>query len=204
VRITRPYYLGRCEVTQAQYERLTGVNPSEFPGDPNRPVERVSWLDARAFLRKLDELPQDGGPYGRYHLPTEAQWEYACRAGTTTDYSFGDAADLLAEYAWYSRNWDGSTRPVGLKLPNAWGLHDMHGNVREWCQDLFCENYYATSPGVDPTGPSTGSKRVFRGGSWDGGPQGRRSAFRSRFPANDSEGSLLGFRAAMTIESRAE
>ncbi len=201
VRITRPFYLGRFEVTQAQYKRLMGVNPSQFQGDPNLPVERVSWLDARAFLRKLDELPRDQGPYGRYHLPTEAQWEYACRAGSTTDYSFGDSADRLGEYAWYSGNWEGSTSPVGMKLPNPWGLHDMHGSVREWCQDLFCQHDYATSPRVDPTGPASGANRVFRGGSWDGGPQGRRSAFRSRFPAHDPDGALLGFRAVMSIES---
>ncbi|TVS17822.1 MAG: hypothetical protein EA424_12035 [Planctomycetaceae bacterium] len=201
VRITRPFYLGRFEVTQAQYERMMGVNPSQFQGDPNLPVESVSWFDARAFLRKLDELPQDQGPYGRYHLPTEAQWEYACRAGSTTDYSFGDSADILGEYAWYSGNWGGSTHPVGMKLPNAWGLHDMHGSVREWCQDLFCQDYYATSPGIDPTGPASGTQRVYRGGSWDGGPQGRRSAFRNRFPAHDPHGALLGFRVVMSIAS---
>ena len=131
VRITKPLYLSVHEVTQEQYERVMGNNPS-FNKAANKPVEQVSWDDAVEFCRKLSV--REGA---EYRLPTEAEWEYACRAGTTTAYSFGDDASRLGDYAWYIENSGRTTQPVGEKLPNAWGLYDMHGNVREWCQDWY-------------------------------------------------------------------
>jgi len=135
VRITKPFYLGVCEVTQEQYERVMAQNPSRFKGDPQRPVGYVSWTGAAEFCRKLSE--KEGVTY---RLPTEAEWEYACRAGTTTRYCFGDDEASLGEYAWYGSV---GRYPVGEKTPNAWGLCDMHGNVWEWCADWYDADYYA-------------------------------------------------------------
>ncbi len=193
VRITRPFYLGTTEVTQAQYEQVMGENPGYFTGDPRRPVEQASWDDAQEFCRRLSQ--KEGK---EYRLPTEAEWEYACRAGTTTRFSFGDDEARLGDYAWYDDNSGNSTHPVGQKRPNPWGLYDMHGNVWEWCADRYAEDYYAESPPDDPVGPSSGLVRVLRGGSWNYGPNYARSADRSRYTpvlrfAND------GFRAARTL-----
>jgi formylglycine-generating enzyme required for sulfatase activity len=138
-----------------------GTNPSEFKGDQQRPVERVSWEEAVEFCRRLSQ--KEGKTYA---LPTEAQSEYACRAGSTTRYCSGDDESSLGEYAWYEKNSDKTTHPVGEKRPNAWGLYDMHGNVWEWCADWYDKEYHAGSPRNDPTGPSSGSYRVFRGGGW--------------------------------------
>jgi len=164
VRITRPFCLGQYEVTQEQWEAVMGNNPSRFKG-PQNPVDGVSWNDCQAFLKKLQEKRANHA--GAFRLPTEAQWEYACRAGTRTRYSFGDDKADLGKYAWYQGNSSGQTHPVGQKKPNAWGLYDMHGNVWEWCQDYYDGDYYAASPTDDPTGPATGSSRVHRGGRWD-------------------------------------
>ncbi len=161
VRITKPFYLGKYLVTQEQWQTVMGSNPSYFKG-PKNPVEQVSWEDCREFVEKLNV--KAGG--GKFSLPTEAQWEYACRAGSTTRYCFGDDQDRLGEYAWFAYNSDSTTHPVGQKKPNAWGLYDMHGNVWEWCADWFDDRYYAGSPKDDPTGPTTGSDRVLRAGSW--------------------------------------
>jgi formylglycine-generating enzyme required for sulfatase activity len=141
-------------------------------------VEQVSWEEARAFCDKLNALeePRSGGD--RYRLPTEAEWEYACRAGSTTRFSFGDDAAGLGDYAWFSDNSGSQTHPVGQKRPNAWGLYDMHGNVFEWCEDRYEANYYANSPGADPLGPSGASDRVIQGGCWFGNPRFARSAYR--------------------------
>jgi len=172
VQITKPFYLGMYEVTQAEYEKVMGENPSHFSkgGDAadavsrkdtsRHPVEEVSWNDAVEFCKRLSA--KEGK---RYRLPTEADWEYACRAGTTTPWCFGDDPASLGEYAWYVGNSDRKTHPVGQKKPNAWGLYDMHGNVSEWCQDRFDGDYYKDSPTDDPTGPNTGSERADRGGS---------------------------------------
>ena len=163
VTLTKPFYLGVYEVTQEQYERVMGTNPSDFNGAKN-PVEQVSWEDAVEFCRKLSALPEEKAAGHVYRLPTDAEWEYACRAGTTTEYCFGDDENQLGDYAWYDENSGDRTHPVGQKKPNAWGLYDMHGNVWEWCQD-----WYGDLPAgavTDPTGPSTGSNRVSRGGSW--------------------------------------
>jgi formylglycine-generating enzyme required for sulfatase activity len=174
VSISQPFYLGKHEVTQAQWAEVMGSNPSKFKGRSN-PVEQVSWDDVQAFIRKLNLKEGMTG----YRLPTEAEWEYAARAGTSETYSFGDDEDELSRYAWFDEDWNtGSTHPVGQKQPNAWGLHDVHGNVREWVEDWFGENYYANSPGTDPKGPSGGSIRVLRGGSWYDSAGSCRSAAR--------------------------
>jgi len=167
VRITRPYYAGIYEVTQAEYERVMGTNPSRLKGNPIRPVEQVTWHDAVAFCRRLSEDPKEKAAGAVYRLLTEAEWEHACRAGTTTRYSFGDDAGILDQYAWWAKNSRGSTQPVGQLRPNAFGLFDMHGNVWEWCADWHAGDYYAKSSPDDPTGPDSGSSRVLRGGSWD-------------------------------------
>jgi formylglycine-generating enzyme required for sulfatase activity len=171
VRITKPFYLGKYLVTQEQWEAVVGNNPSHFKG-PKNPVEYISWDDCQKFLKRLND--KMGG--GKFQLPTEAQWEYACRAGSTTRYCFGDDEKQLGEYAWYIANADGKTHPVGEKKPNAWGLFDMHGNVWEWCQDWY--GGYGTEAVTDPTGLATGSFRVFRSGSWPYPAKYCRSAYR--------------------------
>jgi formylglycine-generating enzyme required for sulfatase activity len=181
------FSMGKTEVTQAQYEALMGTNPSYFKGAQN-PVEQVSWNDATAFCGKLSEKTGK-----TYTLPTEAQWEYACRAGSTTRFSFGDSDSALGGYAWYEGNSSKQTHLVGQKTANAFGLFDMLGNVWEWCSDWHGESYYASSPGQNPPGPSSGEKRVLRGGSWDNVPSFCRSANRDGY---DPTGTLngLGFR----------
>jgi serine/threonine-protein kinase len=165
VRITRPFYLGKYEVTQEEWEALmVGNNPSQFKG-PRNPVESVSWEDCQAFLKKLGQ--KCGAAEGSYRLPTEAQWEHACRAGSPGGWCFGDSESQLADYAWYRENSNGTTHPVGQKKPNAWGLFDMHGNAHEWCADWYDRNYYKVSPEVDPPGSSSGPIRVTRGGRWE-------------------------------------
>lgn len=167
--------MGKCEVTQEQYERIMGTNPSRFKGSSN-PVERVSWSDATEFCQKLSQRT------GRkVRLPTEAEWEYACPAGSTTRFCFGDSDNGLGDYAWYRSNSGMKTHPVGAKRANAWGLHDMHGNIWEWCADWFDKDYYAKSPTDDPTGPANGSYGVVRGGCWSTRGYYCRSANRYRF-----------------------
>jgi formylglycine-generating enzyme required for sulfatase activity/predicted Ser/Thr protein kinase len=167
VTISKPFEMGKYEVTQAQWQAVMGNNPSDFKGCNSCPVERVSWDDVQEFINKLN-AKNDGY---EYRLPTEAEWEYACRAGTTGDY-----AGNLDSMAWYGENSGGKTHPVGTKQPNAWGLYDMHGNVWEWCQDWY--GAYSSNAVIDPTGAISGSYRVFRGGSWRGNAAGLRSAYR--------------------------
>ena len=171
VRITKPYRLGVTEVTQEQYQRVMGVNPSKFQGDPNRPVEQVSWDDAVEFCRRLSELPGEKAVKRHYGLPTEAQWEYACRAGSTVPLqSKADPSarleeeKILRDYGWFGANSDGQTHAVGQKRANAFGLNDMHGNVAEWCADWIQPDYYAKSPVDDPSGPPAGTHRVVGAG----------------------------------------
>ena len=159
VTITKPFYLGKYEVTQAQWEAVMGGNPSDFKGARN-PVIRVSWEDCQTFLQKLQEKV----PGQTFRLPTEAEWEYACRAGGTADYCYGNNASSLGDYAWYNSNSDEKLHPVGEKKPNAWGLYDMPGNVWEWCADWY--EVFNSKVATDPVGPSTGPGRVMRGGSW--------------------------------------
>lgn len=161
VTISKAFYLGKFEVTQSQWVAVMGHNPSKFKGRSN-PVDTVSWDDARSFVRKLNQMEGTD----KYRLPTEAEWEYAARAGTESTYSFGDDVSDLGGYAWYWDNSGKKTHPVGQKGANAWGLHDMHGNVWEWVQDWYGENYYSQGRSTDPQGPSSGDFRVLRGGSW--------------------------------------
>ena len=162
VTLTKPFEMGVHEVTQAQYEQVMKNNPSKFKG-ADHPVETVSWTEAVEFCRKLSELPAEKAAGNVYRLPTEAEWEYACRAGTATRFSFGDDERDLAEHGWYYANSDSRTHPVGAKQPNAWGLHDLNGNVWEWCSDLIDKDYMYTPPVLrDPI------LNVCRGGAWHG------------------------------------
>lgn len=198
VTLTRGYYMGVYTVTQAQWTQIMGKNPSKFDG-ANLPVEQVDWNECQEFLKKLREL--DKKPY---RLPTEAQWEYACRAGTTTPFYFGqtlttDQANFNGKYT-YGDGKKGiyreKTMPVGSFPPNAWGLYDMHGNVWQWCQDMF-DNYPKESV-VDPLG-TTGENRVIRGGSWIDNPLECRSAYRGGSKPTLRH-SLVGFRVCFSIE----
>ena len=196
VRITKPFYLGKYLVTQEQWEAIMGKNPSHFKG-PKNPVEMVSWDDCQEFLKRLNEK----AGRGKFELPSEAQWEYACRAGSATLYCFGDDRSKLGEYAWYDANSGSKTHPVGGKKPNAWGLSDLHGNVWEWCQDWYDSGYYAKAPMDDPTGPAAGWLHVARGGSWDR-PAGRcRSAVRDYEDLGDRYFNL-GFRVSRVSADR--
>ncbi len=198
VRITRAFYLGKYPVTQAQWAAVMGNTPSYFRG-PTRPVESVSWTDCQDFLLRLNATVEDQDV--EFRLPTEAEWEYACRAGTTTLYSFGDDLSELGQYAWHGLNSGGRTHPVGLKKPNAWGLYDMHGNVWEWCQDWFGRAYYADAPVENPLGPESGRRRVLRGGSWSYGgyPYYYRSAARYFGTPEVRRLNIDGFRVVRTL-----
>jgi formylglycine-generating enzyme required for sulfatase activity len=217
VQITRPFYLGAYEVTQEEYEKVMGRDPSNFSAqgrvksqvagqDTRRyPVELVSWDDAIQFCNKLSEREglkpyyqfgagaQSGGD--GYRLPTEAEWEYACRAGTATRYGFGDDEKSLGEYAWYGDNSGDQPHPVGQKRPNAFGLYDMHGNVKEWCWDWSDSHFYTNTTITDPAGPSQARKRVIRSGSWEDHSSLTRSAHRGASPPG-SASAWLGFRVA--------
>ena len=195
VRITKPFYMGKYLVTQEQWEAVMGGNPSYFKG-PKNPVEQVSWDDCQEFLAKRNAKSAAG--VGKFQLPSEAQWEYACRAGSTTRFCFGDDESKLGEYAWYGANSGNTTHPVGEKKPNAWGLYDMHGNVWEWCADRYDYEYYANSPTDDPTGPATGTCRVFRGDCWFNPAWLCRSANRFKGgPGPGMRAGLLGLRVCL-------
>jgi formylglycine-generating enzyme required for sulfatase activity len=209
--------MGKYEVTQGEYLALTGNNPSffttnDFSGNPidpdlNRPVELVSWKDATDYCATLTQRDRVAGRISTnsvYRLPTEAEWEYACRAWTSTRFSFGDDPGYtnLTNYAWDDDNSGRMTHPVGQKLPNPWGLYDMHGNVWEWCQDWF--GLYPGGIAVDPQGPATseddGASRVIRGGiwyGWSGSARYCRSAFRYDRHPIDWNIFFIGFRVVL-------
>jgi formylglycine-generating enzyme required for sulfatase activity len=210
VTISRGFWMGKCAVTQGDYLAVMGTNPSHFLGDTNRPVEQVTWFNATNYCGKLTQQERAAGriaTHSVYRLPTEAEREYACRTWTSTRFSYGDDPGYtnLTNYAWYGDetghgttlpvgNSGDTTHPVGQKLPNPWGLYDMHGNVLEWCQDEFAA--YPGGIALDPLGPATGSSRVFRGGSWYYDTADCRSAFRFGLPPSSAY-SNLGFRVVL-------
>jgi formylglycine-generating enzyme required for sulfatase activity len=192
VRISEPFYLSKYEVTQAQWEAVMSTNPSFFTGNPNRPVENVSWVDVQEFITRLNK--QEGWEVCR--LPTEAQWEYAARAGTTMEWYENDVNAI----AWYAQNSEGQTHEVGQKRPNAWGLYDMLGNVWEWCHDGKRE--YKAETVVDPKGPTAASAyRIIRGGGWGFSAQNVRATNRDWFIPR-SRSAYLGFRCANSGRSK--
>jgi formylglycine-generating enzyme required for sulfatase activity len=191
VAISSSFYIGVTEVTQDQYAAIMGENPSKFSGLSN-PVEQVSWEDAVAFCKALSKKTGQ-----TVRLPTEAQWEYACRAGSKTRFSFGDDDRDLGAHAWYKDNSDWKTHPVGKKKANAWGLYDMHGNVTEWCSDRYAESY-ALLTTEDPQGPDGGKYRVHRGGEWLSNPAHCRAADRYR-STPDFQSVATGFRVAVDL-----
>lgn len=192
VNITQPFYIGRFEVTQAQWVRVMGENPSFFKGD-NLPVDSVSWNDCQKFLSALRK--KNGRNVA---LPTEAQWENACRAGTKTQWGFGDDQAGLDVHAWHAGNAERTTHPVGQKKPNAWGLHDMHGNVYEWCADWYSEGPYPSDHTTNPIGPKTGLRRALRGGAWIYVPENLRSADRG-FSPPDYRSNEVGLRCVLLV-----
>jgi formylglycine-generating enzyme required for sulfatase activity len=211
VTLTEGFWLGKTEVTQREWEQVMRTSPwqrrkGEIKDDPGCPATFVSWSDALAFCRRLNELERQAGrlPEGwEYTLPTEAQWEYACRAGTTTRYSFGEDDAEFGNYGWFAANarnvGEPFAHPVGLKAPNPWGLFDMHGNVWEWCRDVMVDELPG---GINPEVivrevAGDGARRVIRGGSWWNGPRGCRSAERNSYPRGDGQNSL-GFRLALS------
>lgn len=200
VTLTPSFYMQTTEVTQAQWEAVMEDNPSTFSGCPTCPVEWVSWDDIQEFITKLNARGE-----GTYSLPTEAQWEYAARAGSTTAFYNGGITELGCGYdpnldaiGWYCYNSDNQTHPVAGKAPNAWGLYDMSGNVWEWCSDWYSNGYYSISPAVNPQGPSSGDYRVIRGGSWYYKAQSCRSASRLYHPPSGWRAEL-GFRLVLSL-----
>jgi formylglycine-generating enzyme required for sulfatase activity len=205
VKITRPFYMSVVPVTQAQYEAVKGKNCSKFNkyhgGGPDHPVENCTWAQAVRFCDKLGRMPEEQIHRRIYRLPTEAEWEYACRAGTTTDFSCGDkltGQDALFATSGHKQSGK-STCPVAQFLANPFGLHDMHGNVQEWVNDWFDEYYYFESPVEDPPGPKTGQLRVVRGGCFGMLPIDCRSAAR-RGHDPDSPSETIGFRVVMEVQ----
>jgi len=177
VTLTKDFFMSTLEVTQEQYERVMGGLPSELNSlGAKKPVNHVSWTEATNFARRLSDFPEESKDQRKYRLPTEAEWEYACRAGTQTGYSFGDSDLRIDEFAWYDGNSRSHLHEGGQKKPNSYGLYDMHGNVWEWCSDWYGD--YPSTPLTDPRGPDAGSFRVLRGGSWNFGPYSVRCARR--------------------------
>lgn len=192
VTISQGFYLGKFEITQSQWQSVMGASGTEkwqarfVRIDPEHPAVYISWEDMQTFIKTLNFLHglNDSGQGPLYRLPTEAEWEYAARAGTTTRWSFGDEEAQLGDHAWYEANaWSVEMRyaqPVGTRRPNPWGLHDMHGNVWEWVQDWHGADYYSSASVTAPRGPSTGDTRVLRGGGFSDVAKGLRSACRLR------------------------
>lgn len=202
VTLTRPFYLGTTPVTQSQYRAVTGINPSKFQSNitgrntDDFPVESVSWLEATEFCSKLSDLPEEKSVSRTYRLPTEAEWEYACRAGTTTMFSFSDHTEY-DDYCWCEEKRDSSPIPVASLKPNPWGLYDMHGNVYEFVSDYMAP--HGTNDVIDPRGPETGTGRVCKGGGWHSLLFACRSAFRYQEPES-YRGSANGFRILMEVQ----
>jgi len=196
VKISQPFYLQKTEVSQGQWKKVVGNNPSDFKqcGD-DCPVEKLSWYDAKEFIKRLNTMEGTD----KYRLPSEAEWEYACRAGTTTEYSFGDDSSKLGEYAWYGDNSNKTTHPIATKKPNPWGLYDVHGNVWEWVEDDRHDSYeQAKDDGSAWINDPRGSGRMLRGGSWDLEARYCRSAGRGPV-LPDARGGRVGFRLARSV-----
>jgi formylglycine-generating enzyme required for sulfatase activity len=213
------FLMDKYEMTQAKFEELGKKealpNPSHFKG-PDLPVEQVTWPQAARFCNARSRFEglqpcynEDTGACdfeaNGYRLPTEAEWEYACRAGTSTDYSFGNEARQLDAFGWSADNSAKKTHPVGQKKPNPWGLYDMHGNVAEWCNDAYDRGYYASSPDKNPRGPAEGKEYLLRGGSWKSPPEALRSAYRLGESPGFSDACLardaIGFRCVRKAPS---
>jgi formylglycine-generating enzyme required for sulfatase activity len=193
--VTDAMLLGKFPITQGQWTAVMGTNPSQFTGEGRLPVESVSWDDAKQFCTRLGELIRR-----RVRLPSEAEWEYACRAGSTSEYFFGDDDRCVGEYAWFDLNSSDHTHPVGLKRPNPWGLCDIIGNVWEWCEDVWYADYTAASmvgaPWMD--GEQAQPRRVLRGAAWDMDAFRCRSAYRS-FEGKELGTSRFGMRIVIEI-----
>ncbi len=196
VSISKPFYISKYEITQKQWQQVMGHNPSIHVG-PTRPVDKVSWNDAQMFLQRLNAQEKTTS----YKLPTEAQWEYAARAGSQTSYCYGDdqQGNKLIQYGWFADNSNKQSQPVGGLKPNNWGIHDMHGNVQEWVQDRYDRKYYSKSPATDPQGPEKGGKRVTRGGSWINPAYHCRSAARAYY-SHDYIDNDIGLRIIKTVQ----
>lgn len=206
------FLMDRCEVTQAMYSEFPLPDPSHFK-DPQRPVEQINWTDALAYCNERSlaealtpcydiETGECDFEANGYRLPTEAEWEYACRAGTETEHAYGKGEGTLQTGAWYKANAPQKTQPVAGKRANAWGLYDMHGNVKEWCHDYYGESFYQESPDKNPRGPEQGSERVIRGGGWDSTADSCRSAYRaSDASLNDTclASDSIGFRCVRNM-----
>jgi len=186
VTIEQPFWLGKYPVTQSQWKAVMGNNPSHFKG-PDNPVEQVSWFDCKEFVNKLD---------CEFDLPTEAQWEYGCRAGTTTRFFFGSKEEDLKQYGWYYDN-SNRTHPVGQLKPNPWGFYDIVGNTWQWCQDIYLSYPYRYTKLLDLLLPKD-SSRILRGGSWYGNAYGCRSAYRGRYGPGGRYG-YSGFRLSRIV-----
>ena len=195
VQMTKGFFMGVTEVTRQQWQMIMGDTPAKSdPGGANHPVDHVSWNECQQFIMALNKQEKSR----RYRLPSEAEWEYACRAGSDSALTNGDITHMGCEHdpnlnrvGWYCGNTEEMTQPVGKKEPNAWGLHDMHGNAWEWCQDWY--EKYPEGQSLNPKGPPAGSSRVFRGGGWGLTARTCRSAFRDKY-APDLKCKLLGFR----------
>ena len=208
------FLMDRYEVGQEQYTKLVGTNPSSFKGT-GKPVDTVTWTDAilycnlRSRAEGFEPCYEEKGDTWRcnfkadgYRLPTEAEWEYACRAGTEREYFFGSDPRELKKYAWYTDNSSKKTHPVGQKEPNRWGLYDMYGNVAEWCNDVYSENYYKASPSKNPRGPEEGDIKVLRGGGWQDSTDSLRSSWRASENYSFVDACIMdsmGFRCARNV-----